>query len=52
MMNFSDLETLKEIKKNIQENNLDGKTLQPIKEICHPNTTYFDIKICLALIEK
>jgi len=51
-MNFSDLETLKEIKKNIQENNLEPNLLQPIKEKCHPNTTYFDIKICLAVMEK
>ncbi len=52
IMNFSDLETLKEIKKNIQENNLEPNLLQPIKEKCHPNTTYFDIKICLAVMEK
>lgn len=52
IMKFSELEKLKYVKKIVQDHALDTTKLQPIKELCEKNITYFDIKIALALIEK
>jgi hypothetical protein len=51
-MKYSSLDKLKNIKSIIEKNNLDKDKLSPIKEVCPNNINYFDIKICLALLEK
>jgi uncharacterized protein YpbB len=52
ILKFSELEKLKSIKKIVQDHDLDTTKLQPIKDLCEKNITYFDIKIALALMEK
>jgi uncharacterized protein YpbB len=51
-LKFSELDKLKHVKEIIKNHKLDTTKLQPIKELCEKNITYFDIKITLALMEK
>ena len=52
IMKYSDFDKLKNIKSIIEKNNLELDKLAPIKELCPWNINYFDIKICLCLMEK
>ncbi len=52
ILKFSNLQTLKQIKQVINDNELDLTKIQPIKNLLPKDITYFDIKIAIALIRK
>ena len=52
ILKFSNLQTLKQIKQVINDNELDLTKIQPIKNLLPQDITYFDIQIAIALIWK
>ncbi len=49
---FTTLEKCKIIKDIIKKNNLSTDKLKPIKDLLKDDISYFDIKICIAMLEK
>jgi len=52
IMTFTSIDKLKTIKEIINNNTLQTDKLRPIKDLLWEDYSYFDIRICLAMIEK
>lgn len=52
ILKYSSLEKLKKVRDVIKSNDLALDKLKPIKDMLSSDTTYFDVKIAIAMIEK